>query len=68
MKIGIIGAMDVEVAHLKETMKIERTLTVAGQDYCEGKIGNTDVVVVQCGVGKEQSGGKERAHERFGIA
>ncbi len=52
MKIGIIGAMDVEVAHLKETMKIERTLTVAGQDYCEGKIGNTDVVVVQCGVGK----------------
>ena len=52
MKIGIIGAMDVEVAHLKEVMQITNTTTVAKQEYCEGKIGNMDVVVVKCGVGK----------------
>ena len=52
MKIGIIGAMDVEVAHLKATMHITNTVTAAGQEYCEGTIGNTEVVVVKCGVGK----------------
>jgi adenosylhomocysteine nucleosidase len=52
MKIGIIGAMDVEVQHLKKTMKITDRKTVAGQEYCEGTIGNTPCVVVQCGVGK----------------
>lgn len=52
MKIGIIGAMDVEVKHLKEAMTITNTVTVARQEYCEGKLGEMDVVVVQCGVGK----------------
>ncbi len=56
MKIGIIGAMDVEVAYLKEVMDITETRTVAKQDYCAGKIGNTDVVVVQCGIGKVRAG------------
>lgn len=56
MKIGIIGAMDVEVAHLKEVMKITSTKTVASQEYCEGKIGSVDVVVVKCGVGKVRAG------------
>lgn len=55
MRIGIIGAMDVEVAHFKENMKIEQTMTVAGQEYCLGKIGNTEAVVVQCGIGKVRS-------------
>lgn len=56
MKIGIIGAMDVEVNHIKETMHIKNTLTVAGQDYCQGAIGSTEVVVVKCGVGKVRAG------------
>ena len=34
MKIGIIGAMDVEVAHLKEIIQITNTTTVAKQEYC----------------------------------
>lgn len=55
MKLGIIGAMDVEVAYLKEAMEIENVQTVAGREYFEGKIGKTDVVVVQCGVGKVQA-------------
>ena len=32
MKIGIIGAMDVEVANLKEAMKKEREVVRAGRD------------------------------------
>ena len=52
MKLGIIGAMDVEVALLKEKME-DVTVTVhAGSDYCAGKLEGLDVVVVQCGVGK----------------
>lgn len=56
MKVGIIGAMDVEVQHLKDEMTISAKKIVAGQEYCEGKIGNTDVVVVKCGVGKVRAG------------
>ena len=51
-KLGIIGAMDVEVATLKEKMENKTVRTVAGSDYCEGKLEGLDVVVVQCGVGK----------------
>ena len=51
-KLGIIGAMDVEVATLKERMENKTVRTIAGSDYCEGKLEGMDVVVVQCGVGK----------------
>lgn len=51
-KLGIIGAMDVEVATLKERMDNKTVRTIAGSDYCEGKLEGMDVVVVQCGVGK----------------
>jgi len=51
-KLGIIGAMDVEVATLKDKMENKRIHTVAGSDYCEGKLEGMDAVVVQCGVGK----------------
>ena len=56
MKIGIIGAMDVEVALLKENMQILKTVTHAGMEFAEGRIGNTDVVVVKSGVGKVNAG------------
>lgn len=52
MKIGIIGAMDVEVEHLIHYMDITNVEEFARQKYYEGRIGKTDVVVVQCGVGK----------------
>jgi len=51
-KLGIIGAMDIEVATLKEKMADKSVRTVAGSEYCEGKLEGLDVVVVQCGVGK----------------
>ena len=52
MKLGIIGAMDVEVAALKEAMTAKVERTVAGSDYCEGRLEGLPAVVVQCGVGK----------------
>ena len=52
MKLGIIGAMDVEVATLKEKMENTTLHTHAGSVYCEGTLEGTPAVVVQCGVGK----------------
>ena len=54
--IGIIGAMDEEVATLKEAAKITKTTTIAGMEFCEGKLGDNRVVIVQCGVGKVNAG------------
>ncbi len=52
MKLGIIGAMDVEVATLKDAMENKTKKTVAGSVYCEGTLEKLPVVIVQCGVGK----------------
>lgn len=52
MKLGIIGAMAVEVAALKENMKNKAISTHAGMEFCEGILEGTPCVVVQCGVGK----------------
>lgn len=52
MKLGIIGAMDVEVALLKEKMENVDVTCRAGSDYYAGTLEGLPVVVVQCGVGK----------------
>ena len=52
MKLGIIGAMDVEVATLKAKMENVTTATHAGSAYFEGTLEGCPAVVVQCGVGK----------------
>ncbi len=55
-KIGIIGAMEEEVTSLKEELTDPRTTTIAGMEFCAGKLENKDVVVVQCGMGKVNAG------------
>ncbi len=52
MKLGIIGAMQVEVDTLKEQLADIRKIQRAGMDFWEGQLRGLDVVVVQCGVGK----------------
>ena len=52
MKLGIIGAMDVEVATLKEKMENCTQRELAGSVFWEGTLSGLPVVVVQCGVGK----------------
>lgn len=56
MKIGIIGAMASEVGHLKGELVDAEVTTVAGMDFCSGRLGEKDVVVVQCGIGKVNAG------------
>ncbi|WP_273446477.1 5'-methylthioadenosine/adenosylhomocysteine nucleosidase [Thermophilibacter provencensis] len=56
MKIGIIGAMDVEVEHLKAELMGAQVERVAGTDFCSGRLGEKDVVVVKCGIGKVNAG------------
>lgn len=56
MKIGIIGAMNVEIATLRKQMTAREDVTRAGMQFSCGKIGNTEVVVVQSGIGKVNAG------------
>ena len=51
-KIGIIGAMDVEVERLKADMTVTRQITKAQMHFCEGTLKNQPVVVVRSGIGK----------------
>ena len=50
--VGIIGAMDEEVAKLKDAMEAVTVLTKASMDFYQGKIAGHDVVVVRSGIGK----------------
>ena len=50
--IGVIGAMDVEVARLKEQMEQVTILKKAGMEFYRGILNGKEVVVVQAGVGK----------------
>ena len=51
-KLGIIGAMAVEVELLKEKMENLTVTNHAGMEFYDGKLEGLDAVVVQCGVGK----------------
>ena len=55
-KIGIIGAMDVEVNSLKDDANITKTTESAAMEFCEGTLGKKDVVIVKCGMGKVNAG------------
>lgn len=55
-KIGIIGAMSLEVETLKNSMNVNSITKKAGMEFLDGKLGDTDVVVVKCGIGKVNAG------------
>ena len=52
MMIGIIGAMEEEVAVLKESMDIEKVVEYASMQFYKGVICGKKVVVVRSGIGK----------------
>ena len=52
IKLGIIGAMRVEVETLKENMTDLTVTEKAGMTFYEGKLEQLPVVLVVCGVGK----------------
>ncbi len=50
--LGIIGAMDVEVAEVKKSMEQVTVNTIAGMDFYKGILKGKEAVVVRCGIGK----------------
>ncbi|MFP7169651.1 5'-methylthioadenosine/S-adenosylhomocysteine nucleosidase [Terribacillus sp. 7520-G] len=52
MTIGIIGAMDEEVALLKETMADKKEIIAAGYEIIEGTLSDKQVVLLKSGIGK----------------
>ena len=52
MKLGIIGAMAVEIATLKENMVDMQQTERTGMVFYEGKLQGVDAVLVQSGIGK----------------
>ncbi|HBW12306.1 MAG TPA: 5'-methylthioadenosine/adenosylhomocysteine nucleosidase [Proteiniclasticum sp.] len=52
MKIGIICAMEEELAPLKKIMSIKETRTKARMEFIEGTLEEKDVVMVISGIGK----------------
>ncbi len=52
MKIGIIGAMQQEVAILKDALEQCQEVSKGGCTYYSGKIHGVDVVLLQSGIGK----------------
>lgn len=55
-RIGIIGAMDLEVEHLKGEMQISRIVDKAGMEFYTGTLKGVDVVIVRSGIGKVNAG------------
>ena len=54
--IGIIGAMEEEVAILKEKMEDVRIIKKASMDFYEGTLAGRKTVVVRSGIGKVNAG------------
>lgn len=56
MKIGIIGAMEVEVEVLKNSMDVKNVVKKASMEFYEGTCEGKDIVVVKSGVAKVNAG------------
>lgn len=52
MKFGIIGAMDEEIAFLRDAMSEQKEKQIANVVFIEGKIANREVVLLKSGIGK----------------
>lgn len=51
-KIGIIAALEVEMTLIRDQMQNRKTERIAGTEYYFGTIGEYEVAVTQCGMGK----------------
>ena len=55
MKFAILGAMDEEIALIKTTLKDAKQSSLQHLEITEGKLGNHDVILLKCGIGKVAS-------------
>lgn len=56
IRIGIIGAMDIEVDSLRREADAAAPVRIAGMDFYEGAFDGRPVVIAKCGVGKVNAG------------
>ena len=67
-KLGIIGAMDIEVQTLKDCIENLTVTEKAGTEYYEGTLQGLPVVVVKCGIGKVNAAiGTQILCDYFGV-
>ena len=52
MKLGIIGAMQIEIENLKPSIKNQKTSTISGVNFIEGEVNGVPVVAAVSGIGK----------------
>ncbi|MFQ6371352.1 5'-methylthioadenosine/adenosylhomocysteine nucleosidase [Shewanella sp. YIC-542] len=52
MKIGIIGAMEPEVAHLIAELQAPHSVTIGSVEFVSGRLGGKEVVITRSGIGK----------------
>ena len=52
MKIAIIGAMEEEVAYLRENIKNAESVVIANTEYTTGQMYGVDVILLKSGIGK----------------
>ena len=52
MKLGIIGAMQIEIENLKPSIEKPRFETISGADFISGEINGVEVVAAVSGIGK----------------
>ena len=68
VKLGIIGAMSIEVESLKAAMENLKTTLQTGMEFYEGTLDGLSCVVVECGVGKVNAALCVQALcDRFGV-
>lgn len=51
-RIGIIGAMQIEIDLLLEKLVVQEEQIIAGMPFYVGEFMETEVIVTRCGVGK----------------
>lgn len=66
MRIGLIGAMDEEVAILKESLKNREDFSIAGCEFSKGSFGIIEVILLKSGIGKVNASiGTSLLNDRF---
>lgn len=52
MRIGVIGAMQMEIDNLKASLENQKVETISGVEFVSGVIDGKEVVAAMCGIGK----------------
>lgn len=63
MRIGVIGAMQIEIDNLKKSLENSTTEEISSVQFVKGNIGEVEVVAAVSGVGKVICGNLYGSHD-----